>query len=120
MSNRYVGDRPEPECMPSDTTAPCRQCHTPISETARRCPACGYAPGTSLGGRIVYFLALPWAILFGCIAVASLVAVLTGAVGVGLGIEAFLGTAVFGAIPWWLVVRHRRKRRQPAARQNNG
>lgn len=112
--DRYVGERPTGPLM-GDDIAPCRKCNTSIDADARRCPSCGYEPGTSTLGRILYLLAFPWAVLFGGLAVGTILLVPAAGLAVGDAVGALVATAILGGPSWWYVRRHRQRRRQGAA-----
>jgi len=115
--DRYVGERPEPAAMttPETHAAPCRACSEPIDPDADRCPHCGYDPSPGIFATLAYLLAVPWAVLFGALAVGSVLLAFGTELTVGGAIGGVIGASVMGAPSWWYVRRYRRRRRQGAA-----
>lgn len=91
-------------------TEPCLKCETQISPSAKRCPECGYEPGSSTLSKILLVFTLPWALLAGF---ALLLAIGMGVTG--FGVTESLGTiavfGVFGAPAFYHVWRFARARR---------
>jgi len=98
----------------TDDTAPCRECTESIPAAARRCPLCGYDPSPGLLGTIGALLAWPFAALGALLVVTALGAFVTGALSGGETVGALGATAVTFGLPWWYILRHRRKKRETA------
>jgi hypothetical protein len=101
---------------PGGGTEPCLKCETQISPSAKRCPECGYEPGSSTLSKVLLVFTLPWALLAGfgvVLAGVGLPLAIVGATEGGgvdfLGIIAVFG--VFGAPAFYHVWRFARARR---------
>jgi len=92
--------------------AQCSKCGTEISENAERCPQCGYEPGSSILSKLIYWIfALPWALVFGFLAVVSVVGVVMGEMAFGEFIGVLVAVGLLGGLPFWYVRRYRRRKR---------
>jgi ribosomal protein L40E len=95
---------------PEGGTEPCLKCETQISPSAKRCPECGYEPGSSTLSKVLLVFTLPWALLAG----GGVLLAVVGSVA-GLGVTGSVGTlavfGVFGAPAFFHVWRFARARR---------
>lgn len=96
------GEQPEPQDSEPKETAPCQKCDSEISVEADRCPECGHEPSPGILGGIVMWIAGGIGVLFGLIAIISLILIFDG-LAATTGLTVFVITGAMAAVCFGLV-----------------
>ena len=93
----------------------CVKCETQISETAKRCPQCGYEPGNSLFGKIIFWvITIPWLGIVVILSLGWLSGAFSGYMPTDSLLISLIFLAIFAAIPVWHYTHYKRQKAMTA------